>query len=167
MSVDYGVYCGPHIRCRVEMVSVKETGCVRRGCAARHARAWGKFCSHCGDPVVEFDVRGAAERVDAYELASRMREALASFGAGELQVGGKGLRIFVPNARRAGDRPDFGFDPVHGGVNRVFVAGDVAGDAEREVAWFKTAFAEEIAAVREAYGAGNVVVAWGIFSYSY
>lgn len=157
MSSSHSYYVGPYVETRCPMVQAErsDTTCSNRRCdvhkAHRHLST--KFCPECGAMRATVTYQEPEEAVDANDLVQQIDEALHD------QRISDGVRAWIPNVGRPDEPREFHVDP-EGETGAVPLDAEGLPDAERD--WLRVAFAPEIAALADAYGAGNVSVRWGL-----
>jgi hypothetical protein len=161
MSIDYGIYVGPYVECKVQSIEVTKTrkACTKRGCPNHEREISGSaFCNLCGSPIGAVEYVETEQAVDDWPLTEAINERLTTTHGDAYYTWGRkqGIHLWKANVSTGGrdyhleSREDFALYEI---------APDQIGS---EVAAFEQQFARELAIFREAYGAGAVRVAWGV-----
>jgi len=117
MSVDYEVYVGPYLECKIKQVpaTLNITSCVNHECPNYRVRLMGEqppYCPHCGEAIGSYATHVEREEPDSTNLYEddKFQEVfgfLRGDGADRLQ-NTRNVHIYIPNEPRA---PGFSFDP--------------------------------------------------------
>ncbi len=155
MTGSYISYLGPVACCKAEQVTKSETleGCANRTCVRFQHKFEAPFCSACGQAKGTFTKNRYVPAVDRWTVVPN--DALAGFdNCDDTEV------IYIPNLERDAPRK-FSFDP-HFAFETPFPADGSMVASELE--WFKRAFAEELEALKRAYGPEHVRIEWMLLS---
>lgn len=153
MSVDRHVYVGPFAACKVgkpAKVEVSRWGCPSckegKGVSA-------VYCDACGTKCSYFKTKEEGKAVEPQELCDRMKDNLfVPYEACET-----GVCVYAPNINFGAGR-SMDFDPdEYNGVQELSAA-----LVSSETVKFREKFAKELGVLRNAYGASNVSVTWGL-----
>lgn len=167
MGITVVSYLGPFARCKAERETVHEQhfGCLNQGCAKFHGgpavrgprHTEDEFCPRCGQPLGTYAVLRQQDQVRGWELAEALGGGLCYEDGGGFPDGvARGYHLYYPNEDRGCPRQCW----LYPRDDTAFW--DLTGDTQRqEVLWFEGAFAGELAALRDRYGAGEVAVRWG------
>lgn len=151
MSIDYGTYVGPYVRCVVGQVDTQKERPQCTKCGRGYASPLG-FCHDCGgkiDMVAHIEMDDA---VDDWDVREHIQDRLATpSGDGYYTWKRENhAHLWVPNINSSGYHLDTRED-----FNLVEITdiGTVA---------FELQFSGDIAYLRSQYGADNVTIHWGI-----
>jgi hypothetical protein len=173
MSIDYHVYAGPYVACKVCKVqgTHKVLTCTTPGCrntpppGSRYGNlaASARFCPLCGaatllraDPIQVDDVN----RNDVEVVLKGKLRVLRGFGADD-DCEQRGIHVYLSNQCENGPR-QWSFCPEEETVFQPVSAADVLAELEH----FAFAFKAEIAELRRLYGTANVTILWGVISWA-
>lgn len=161
-NFDIRIYLGPHIRCRIERAKEPYPGCLNDGCAKNRCPATGKHCKECGKKLGTFVVETGDESIAHWQLEDDLD--LVSYLSCDEKY-----RLFIPKmgkgaSRRRGGPRQMIYNPQHEIWYESFARSPRFGVDESR--WFEKTFTEDIERVVVAYGAKNVDVVWGFFTFS-
>jgi hypothetical protein len=160
MSIDRRLYLGPYVECtyRKTTRTVYRVGCTNSQCG-QYPRSQGpdakyNFCRFCASPVGDVPIR-VEDRPSPYDIVDDELTPLCGEGSNEkdrLYLGINGPRPGNPRREeeKINEREEF-----HLSIEDV--------SPLTEMAWFSTAYAEEIEKLEEVYD--HVTVKWGLHQY--
>lgn len=161
MGIDYGLYVGPYVECKVQKVAVtkRRRACVNPNCD-NHKRSVhsSAFCHLCGSRIDLVEYTEMEHAVSQWDLQEQIMERLSSVSGDEYWRRSRedDVHLWKPNV-------DTGGREYHLEAQEDFALHEITPDLVRdEVARFEAQFAPELTVFRERYGAGAVRVAWGI-----
>jgi hypothetical protein len=170
VSIDYTVYVGPWFLCRCDRVL--EAGglrwcCVNPECIACNApaRAEMRFCSLCGRTLTGRQTPDRErDSVDADDLDEQFDDSLllvCNGGQTDATALRPGEHAWLPNLLRGPGGRQLCFGRSRPAARLLL--GDLP---VQESLWLQTEYRTELAALRDAYGAANVEVGWGVLTYA-
>jgi hypothetical protein len=151
MSIDYSIYIGPFVRCKVEKKEVEKERrtCPHKNCRNHDKRISTAFCSFCGSKIEEVKYKEEADAVNWGEVSEKIKDTLVC------PIHKNGEHIWIGN--RIDDQCHLSYDPTE-----LESGYDVCQDWMSEVRSFVAFYVEEIRVLRQEYGETDVVVLWGI-----
>lgn len=159
MSIDYGIYVGPYVRCVTEQVEAtkERRACTNVKCEKQLGGVGDYvFCPRCGSPVGLVPYVEKADAVDQWEVRESFNDELADpSGDGYLKWAREnGAHLWVPNTITPWRDCHL---EAHSDFNLVEIT---ARQVSQELTAFATQFATEIGILHERYS--RVTVHWGI-----
>lgn len=156
MNQDY-VHVGVFVECLNPLRETPHTvdGCVNANCTNYHNEIRAPYCGECGSPFGQFAVIQREPSVEWYVVSVNIDEAL--FPAILSNKGG--YDIWLPNKSVDGGA---GIDTEETGE----VVDIPAETRAAHIANFERGLSAGLAGLREAYGAENVTVRWGVVTYT-
>ena len=179
MGISRFTLYGPYVECKVQKTTetFHERVCPNvsnKLHPAANLGEDGKFCSECGNAIVEISVEEEVDAVNAWELQEDFDGAMwQPFGDYAEKLGEQGLHIWVGGKRgEDGDDEDTeafadadeeqDTEAFVGPEDEEFVTEVCPADIETELKEFSQDYVEELDRLRAAYGVGNVTIKWGI-----
>lgn len=161
MSLDYSVYVGPYVECKIGMKkSLKKTRvCPNTKCLIRNSNPNTKFCPDCGFGIVETTEEIEVEEVCLWDIREALHDTLIfPFGdsARDVMIK-KRCHVYIPNVSYLEDRKH-SFDPKYELRWSSFKPEDI----DEEINLFLVRFKNEMLVLNKNYGAENIEVKWGV-----
>lgn len=155
-------YIGPYVRCESRTYTAMQTtlACIDPLCARYEREISTPYCPSCGGKREPHGVERVVDAVDTSALFDAMDGALTTLiddPRYDPSAPNTPLHFWSPNS-----------DAIGVQYSHYEESGVFAIDATRisnEIAAFKRLYADALATLREAYGADNVVVLWGVVHY--
>ncbi len=169
MSIDYEVYVGPYLECKIKQIptTLNITSCVNHECSHYRVRLIGEqppYCPHCGEEIGSYATSVMREEPDNSELYEDEKFCeIFDFLHGdyiERVQNTRNIHVYVPNETRA---PGFSFDPRDEIDIREFNPKSLVYDPARWKAQVDGADAyKKLVAMYG--GPENVVFKWGVIN---
>jgi hypothetical protein len=157
MSIDYTVYIGPYVQCKVskEKVNHEVRVCPNQSCEQSKLNFPPNvsFCPSCGSKVKSKTISKEHDSQHPYDIAREFNEDLNNHYFEE-----PGYHYFFQNSNIKWKGRKLQFDPE----DEEFIQDFAEVSRELEIHTFSQVFKEAIDILIKHYGAGNVAIKWGI-----
>jgi len=169
MGLDYDVYVGPYIECKVTKISdsVPAVGCVNEQCIKFKMQLAepGSYCSACGDMVGSFPIVVKRDSVDSSDLLKDDGFCnIFSMPMGDMierVMDTRDIHVYIPNEIKA---PGCTFDPRSDFDIRGLNPKSLVYDPARWKAQVDGTSAYK--AMVAAYGVENIKFQWGVINWA-
>lgn len=152
MSVSYKVYIGPYIEVRVPKTD-KVKACPASDCKLYGKKSWQRFCPECGSKVEMVSV--LPKEISDFDMYNETNGSLTEVILEDLNPGD--VRYFIPNI------------VGYGLVRELFentVSEILVSDIVSNLDAFLKSFAKPLEKIFRVFGKENVIVKWGVVSYT-
>jgi len=160
MSIDYGIYVGPYVRCKVDQAPVTrlQITCPNDACKNHKQPMRKPFCDLCGSKVATVPLTVMEDRIDTWDVREAIDERLCTASGDTYGRWSEENRthLWKPNkqlgmvAGHLESREAFALFTIEPSVIGV------------EIARFQGAFSDDIEYLQTVYGADAVSIEWGI-----
>jgi hypothetical protein len=161
MGIDYATYLGPYIVCKTEIEDAKATmkSCTNVKCKTYKQERWGakKFCDECGQKIGEIEISVKQNKVDTNVLSDELNEAMTVPSGDSFHDLTRDNKIDIWYGNRQ-DGIGISFDPKDEVMYEEFESNTI----KVQIDDFVKEYAKELEIIKNAYGAENVSVKWGL-----
>jgi hypothetical protein len=151
MSIDYSIYIGPFVRCKVTKKEVERERrtCPNTNCHNHNRQIYAFFCSVCGSKIGRVKYKEEEDVIDYDEVSKKIKHNLVC------RINRDKEHIWIGN--RIDDQCHLSYDPTE-----LESGYDVCQKWMSEVRSFVAFYVEEIRILRQEYGETDVEVLWGV-----
>ena len=160
MSIDYGTYVGPYVRCAVgtKEIQALRIACPNPECLNYACELRTPYCHLCGKQVGSVTHTVTVDAVDVWDMRETIDDALTTPSGDAYMHWAEASRahLWIPNRAMPGRDPH-----LESRVDFALVAIE-PGQIQAELDAFRRQFQHQILQLIAAYGVDVVTLHWGI-----